>query len=190
MIPETARRGIKFATRRRRAGRCSCRCPPTRCAAQAKANIIDQSKFDVPMHIRPDKGRRRRGRTHADRSAEPDAEHRRRAHLVQGAERTARARRVARAFRLPARSAWAAVSASGRSPFPTRHPLYIGPQQPQHALPRQGSTCCSISATATARSPRRDQKLISIRFDPTSLARTDAGRPRHGGRPQARDCRT
>ena len=53
-IPETVRRGMKFASTRR-AARCSCRCRPTRCARKRTATIWDQAKFDVPMRIRPDK---------------------------------------------------------------------------------------------------------------------------------------
>src|SRR6267154_2597433 len=53
-IPETTRRGMKFASTAP-CGPVFLSLPTNVLRGQAKAGIWDHSKFDVPMHIRPDK---------------------------------------------------------------------------------------------------------------------------------------
>ena len=53
-IPETTRRGLKYASTRP-SGPVFLALPTNTLRGQAKAQIWDQAKFDVPMRIRPDK---------------------------------------------------------------------------------------------------------------------------------------
>src|SRR5262249_16246369 len=53
-IPETTRRGLKYASTRP-SGPVFLALPTNALRGQAKAQIWDQAKFDVPMRIRPDK---------------------------------------------------------------------------------------------------------------------------------------
>ncbi len=169
MIPETARRGIKFATTPP-CGPVFLSLPTNTLRSQAKANIIDQSKFDVPMHIRPDKG-------DVDSAARMLIEAQN-PMLSIGDELTwCKAQdellELAELLSIPVAGQVGMGGGLGfwSRPFPNRHPLYIGPQQPQMRFPGKLDVLLNLgNRFGEVAAP--GQKLISIRFDPTSLART------------------
>ena len=112
-------------------------------------------------------GRHREGRAHSARSQEPADERRRRGHLVPRRQGAGRARRVAR----PARHRAGGQSLGFWSkPFPTRHPLYVGPQLRDMRYPGKVDVLLNLGNRYGERAAPGTQ-LISIRLDPTSLAR-------------------
>ena len=124
-IPETLRRGLKFAsTAAVRTGvpvvaRTTCS------REEGKAAIWDQAKFDVPMHIRPDKDDIEKAARFLLEAKNP---------LISVGDEITWCRGEKEALEL-AELAGPSGIGPGRArlgfwskPFPTRHPLYIGAQ--------------------------------------------------------------
>ena len=167
MIPETVRRGLKFATTPP-SGPVFLSLPTDTLHGQAKASIIDQAKFDVPMRIRPDK---------------EDIESTARMLLAAqnplvsiGDELTwcgAEKELVELAELLGLPVAGQAFSLGFWSkPFPTRHPLYVGTLLPNMRMLGQADVMLNLG-NRFGEHVRAGTKLISIRRDPASLARVD-----------------
>jgi thiamine pyrophosphate-dependent acetolactate synthase large subunit-like protein len=167
-IAETTRRGLKFASTPP-CGPVFLSLPSNTLEQRAKAQIWDRSKFDVPMRIRPDKDDIEKAARMLIEASNP---------LVSVGDEitTCHGERelieLAELLGLPVAGEGAQGSALGywSKPFPTRHPLYIGtlvrtmryPGKPDVLL-NLGNRFGELASPGT--------KLISIRLDPTSLAR-------------------
>ena len=130
-IPETLRRGMKFASTSP-CGPVFLSLPTNTLRAEASATIYDQAKFDVPMRIRPDKDDIARAARILIEAKNPL--------MSVGDEATwCRAGKevveLAELLGLPV-TGQAGSLGFWSKPFPTRHPLYIGPQL-RDALSRQ-----------------------------------------------------
>ena len=163
-IPETVRRAIKFSTTPP-CGPVFLSLPTNTLQGQAKAAIIDQARFDVPMHIRPDAADIELAAKMLIAAQNP---------LISvGDEATACGAQkelleLAELLGLP-------VSGGGTlgywsKPFPTRHPLFTGPLL--RNMPMFGKTDLLLNlGNRFGERAAPGAKLISIRLDPTSLAR-------------------
>jgi benzoylformate decarboxylase len=165
-IPETVRRAMKFAATPP-CGPVFLELPANILAATATAAIIDQAKFDVKMQIRAD-------RTDVQAAAKMLLESKNPL-LNVGDEITwcggqKAVLELAELLGLPV------VGQEGplgywSKPFPSQHPLYLGPYLREMRFPGQTDVVLNLgSRTGEYASP--GAKLISIRLDPTSLART------------------
>ncbi|HEY7661651.1 MAG TPA: thiamine pyrophosphate-binding protein [Xanthobacteraceae bacterium] len=165
-VPETVRRGLKFGSTPP-CGPVFLSLPTDVLRESASAAIWDQAKFDVPMRIRPD------------------------------ADDVAKAARILLAAKNPLMSvgdeaSWCragnelvelaellglpvAGQAGGlgfwSKPFPTRHPLYVGPQLRDMRYPGKIDVLLNVGNRYGERASPGTQ-LISIRLDPASLARS------------------
>ena len=164
-MAETTRRALKFASTPP-CGPVFLSLPTNTLDGRAKTQVWDRSKFDVPMRIRPDKDDIEKAARMLIEANNP---------LISiGDEITwcrADKELIALAELLGAPVAGEAGSLGYWSkPFPTRHPLFIGtalrtmryPGKPDVLL-NLGNRFGEMAAPGT--------KLISIRLDPTSLAR-------------------
>jgi thiamine pyrophosphate-dependent acetolactate synthase large subunit-like protein len=163
-IPETVRRAIKFSTTPP-CGPVFLSLPTNTLQGTAKASIIDQAKFDVPMRIRPDQ---------ADVEAAAKMLLAAQNPLVSvGDELTWSGAQkelleLAELLGLP-------VSGGGTlgywsKPFPTRHPLFAG--QLLRNMPMLGKADLLLNlGNRFGERSTPGTKLISIRLDPSSLAR-------------------
>jgi benzoylformate decarboxylase len=167
-IAETTRRGLKFASTPP-CGPVFLSLPSNTLEQRAKAQIWERSKFDVPMRIRPDKDDIEKAARLLIEASNP---------LVSVGDEITMCRgekelvELAELLGLPVAGDGAQGSALGywSKPFPTRHPLYVGtlvrtmryPGKPDVLL-NLGNRFGEIASPGT--------KLISIRLDPTSLAR-------------------
>jgi thiamine pyrophosphate-dependent acetolactate synthase large subunit-like protein len=170
MIPETVRRGMKFAATPP-CGPVFLSLPTNTLKDEAKSRIIDQGKFDVPMRIRP-------ARDDIEAAARMLIEARN-PMLSIGDELTwcnAQKELLVLAELLGAPVSGQVGSGGGlgfwSKPFPTRHPLYVGPQLPNMRLYGKSDLLLNLGNRFGERATP-DSKLISIRLDPTSLGRTD-----------------
>ena len=170
MIPETVRRGMKFAATPP-CGPVFLSLPTNTLRTEAKANIIDQAKFDVPMRIRPAKEDIERAARMLIEAKNPL--------LSVGDELTwCNAQRelleLAQLLGLPVSGQVGSGGGLGfwSKPFPTRHPLYVGPQLPNMRFLGKADVLLNLGNRFGERAAP-ESKLISIRLDPTSLARTD-----------------
>ena len=170
MIPETLRRGYKFASTPP-CGPVFLSLPTDTLRNEATANIIDQSKFDVPMHIRPDKGDIEAAARLLIEAKNP---------LVTiGDELTwchaeKELLEFAELLGIPVSGQVGSGGGLGfwSKPFPTQHPLYVGPQLPRMKFPGKVDVLLNLGNKYGERAAP-DQKLISVRLDPTGLARTE-----------------
>ena len=167
-IPETLRRGLKFAATPP-CGPVFVSLPTNTLREQAKAAIWDQARFDVPMRIRPDKEdveRVARLLVEAQNPLITIGDDVTWCHAEQEAVE------LAERLGIPVVSQ-AAASALGfwSKPFPTRHPLYIGTQLRDMRFPGQPDVLLNLGNRIGERASP-GTTLISIRLDPTSLART------------------
>ena len=167
MIPETLRRGMKFATTPPY-GPVFLSLPTDTLRSEAKASIIDQARFDVPMRIRPDQA---------------DIETTARMLLAAqnpllsigdelnwcGAQKEIV--QLAELLGLPV-SGQAGTLGFWSKPFPTRHPLYVGTLLPNMRMLGQADVMLNLG-NRFGEHVRSGTKLISIRRDPASLARVD-----------------
>jgi benzoylformate decarboxylase len=163
-IPETVRRAIKFCTTPP-CGPVFLSLPTNTLQGTAKAAIIDQAKFDVPMHIRPDKNDVEAAAKMLLAAQNPL--------LTVGDELTWSGGQkelieLAELLGLP-------VTGGGTlgfwsKPFPTRHPLYAG--QLLRTMPMFGKADLLLNlGNRFGERSAPGTKLISIRTDPSSLAR-------------------
>jgi len=122
-IPETARRGMKFASTSP-CGPVFLSLPTNTLREEATAAIWDQAKFDVPMRIRPDKDDIAKAARMLLEAKNP---------LMSVGDEASWCRASKELIEL-AELIGLPVTGQGGSlgfwskPFPTRHPLYIGPQ--------------------------------------------------------------
>jgi benzoylformate decarboxylase len=167
MVPETLRLGFKFAS----TPPCGLSFPTNTLRNEAKANIIDQAKFDVPMRMRPAKDDIEAAARLLIESKNPL--------MSIGDELTwcgaqKELLELAELLGVPVAGQVGAGGALGywSKPFPTRHPLYVGPQLPNMRFLGKADVLLNLGNKYGERASA-GTKLISIRLDPTSLARTD-----------------
>ena len=167
MIPEIVRRGLKFATTPP-SGPVFLSLPTDTLHGQAKASIIDQAKFDVPMRIRPDKEDIESAARMLLAAQNPL--------LSIGDELTWSGAQkeiveLAELLGLPVAGAAGSLGFWSK-PFPTRHPLYMGTLLPNMRMLGQADVMLNLGNRFGER-VLPGTKLISIRYDPASLARVD-----------------
>src|ERR1700722_3056292 len=164
-IAETTRRGLKFASTPP-CGPVFLSLPTNTLEQHAKSQVWERSKFDVPMRIRPDKDDIEKAARMLIEAKNP---------LVSFGDEITWCRAEKEMVELvellgaPAAGITMGLGFWSR-PFPTRHPLYIGtllrtmryPGKPDVLL-NLGNRFGELASPGT--------KLISIRLDPTSLAR-------------------
>jgi thiamine pyrophosphate-dependent acetolactate synthase large subunit-like protein len=164
-IPETLRRGMKFASTSP-CGPVFLSLPTNTLREQATANIWDQAKFDVPMRIRPDQNDIAKAARMLIEAKNPL--------MSVGDEATwCRAGKelveLAELLGLPVTGQQGSLGFWSR-PFPTRHPLFIGPQLRDMRYPGKPDVLLNLGNRYGERATPGTQ-LISIRLDPASLAR-------------------
>ena len=163
-IPEATRRALKFAATPP-SGPVFLALPDDELAATASAQIMDQSLFDVPMRMRPDRSDIENVARMLIEAKNPL--------LTVGDEITRCGAEVevlelAELLGLP-------VAGGGEfgvwsKPFPTKNPLYIGSILRNMRFPGDTDVRLNIgNQYGEIYAP--GQKLISIRLDPTSLGR-------------------
>jgi thiamine pyrophosphate-dependent acetolactate synthase large subunit-like protein len=165
-IPETLRRGLKFASTPP-CGPVFLALPNNTLRDEAKAAIWDQAKFDVPMRIRPDKDDIEKAARLLIEAKNPL--------MSVGDEITwchgeKEAVELAELLGLPVASQPVALGYWSK-PFPTRHPLYIGAQLRDMRFPGKVDVLLNLGNRYGDRTAL-GTTMISIRHDPTSLART------------------
>jgi len=164
-IAETVRRGLKFASTPP-CGPVFLSLPTNTLAGRAKAQVWERSKFDVPMRIRPDKDDIEKAAQMLIDSKNP---------LISVGDEVTWCRGQKELVELAELLGAPVASLTGglgywSKPFPTRHPLFVGallrtmrfPGKPDVLL-NLGNRFGELASPGT--------KLISIRLDPTSLAR-------------------
>jgi thiamine pyrophosphate-dependent acetolactate synthase large subunit-like protein len=164
-IPETLRRGMKFASTTP-CGPVFLALPTNTLREQATANIWDQAKFDVPMRIRPDKDDIAKAARMLIEAKNP---------LMSVGDEASWCRagkelvELAELLGLPVTGQQGSLGFWSR-PFPTRHPLFIGPQLRDMRYPGKPDVLLNLGNRYGERAASGTQ-LISVRLDPTSLAR-------------------
>jgi acetolactate synthase I/II/III large subunit len=165
-IPETTRRGLKFASTAP-CGPVFLSLPTNVLRGQAKAAIWDQAKFDVPMRIRPDKD-------DIEKTARALLEARN--PLISIGDEIAWCRgekellKLAELLGLPVAGQALSLGYWSR-PFPTQHPLYVGPLLRDMRYPGKPDLLLNLGNKFGERASA-GTRLISIRLDPASLARS------------------
>jgi thiamine pyrophosphate-dependent acetolactate synthase large subunit-like protein len=164
-IAETTRRGLKFASTPP-CGPVFLSLPTNTLDGQGKAQIWERSKFDVPMHIRPDKDDIEKAARMLIEAQNP---------LISIGDEITWCRGQKELVEL-AELLGAPVAGEAQSlgywskPFPTRHPLYIGTVLRTMRFPGKPDVLLNLgNKWGEMASP--GTKLISIRLDPASLAR-------------------
>lgn len=166
-IPETVRRALKFAATPP-GGPVFLAIPDNMLREQATAQVMDQSLFDVPMKIRPDKKDVEAVAKMLIEAKNPLLSVGDEVTMCQGEKEVVE---LAELLGLP-------VAGGGEfgvwsKPFPTRNPLYLGPVLGNMRFPGQLDLRLNIgNQYGERRTP--GATLISIRRDPTSLARVSA----------------
>ena len=164
-IPETLRRGMKFASTAP-CGPVFLSLPTNTLREQATANIYDQAKFDVPMRIRPDKD-------DIDKAARMLVQAKNPLMSVGDEATWCRAGKelveLAELLGLPVTGQAGSLGFWSR-PFPTQHPLFVGPQLRDMRYPGKPDVLINLGNRYGERAAPGTQ-LISIRLDPASLAR-------------------
>jgi thiamine pyrophosphate-dependent acetolactate synthase large subunit-like protein len=163
-IPESTRRALKFAATPP-GGPVFLSIPDNELAAQSSATVIDQSLFNVAMRIRP-------ARADVQRVARMLIEANNPLLSVGDEVTMCRAEpevlELAELLALPV--AGQAEFGVWSKPFPTRNPLYIGPILRQMTFPGHIDVHLNLGNPYGER-PMPGATLVSIRRDPTSLAR-------------------
>jgi benzoylformate decarboxylase len=165
-IPATVRRGMKFASTPP-CGPVFLSLPTNVLREQATAGIWDHAKFDVPMRIRPDKESIEKAARALIEAKNPM--------ISIGDELTwCRAGKevveLAELLGIPVAGQYGPLGYWSR-PFPTRHPLYIGPHLRDMRYPGKPDVLLNLGNRHGERNAP-GTTLISIRLDPTSLARS------------------
>ena len=164
-MAETTRRALKFASTPP-CGPVFLSLPTNTLEERAKTQIWERSKFDVPMHIRPDKDDVEKAARMLIEAQNP---------LISVGDEVTWCRgqkeliELAELLGIPVAGEMGSLGYWSK-PFPTRHPLFIGthlrtmryPGKPDVLL-NLGNRWGEMAAPGT--------KLISIRLDPASLAR-------------------
>src|SRR5947209_6785750 len=164
-IPETLRRGMKFASTSP-GGPVFLSLPTNVLREEATAAIWEQAKFDVPMRIRPDKDDIAKAARLLLESKNP---------LMSVGDEAAWCRatkelvELAELLGLPVTGQAGSLGYWSR-PFPTRHPLYIGPQLRDMRHTGKPDVLINIGNRYGERAAA-GTTLISIRLDPSSLQR-------------------
>jgi benzoylformate decarboxylase len=167
-IPETVRRGMKFASTSP-CGPVFLSLPTNVLRGEATSTIIDHAKFDVPMRIRPDKDDIAKAARMLLEAKNPL--------MSVGDEATwCRANKelveLAELLGLPV-AGQAGSLGFWSKPFPTRHPLYVGPLLREMRYPGKVDVLINLgNKYGELAAPGRS--VISIRLDPASLARSGA----------------
>jgi benzoylformate decarboxylase len=166
-IPETVRHGLKFASTPP-CGPVFLSLPTNTLQGEAKASIYDQSKFEVPMRIRPDKEDIESAARMLLEAQNP---------LVSIGDELAWCGADKEILELAELLGLPVAGQSGTlgfwaKPFPTRHPLFVGMQFPQMRTLGKLDLVLNLGNRFGERAPP-GAKLISIRLDPSSLARTE-----------------
>jgi benzoylformate decarboxylase len=166
-IPETVRHGLKFASTPP-CGPVFLSLPTNTLQGQAKASIYDQSKFDVPMRIRPDKEDIESAARMLLAAQNP---------LVSIGDELAWCGADKEILELAELLGLPVAGQSGTlgfwaKPFPTRHPLFVGMQLPNMRTLGRLDLVLNLGNRFGERAPP-GAKLISVRLDPSSLARTE-----------------
>ena len=164
-IAETTRRGLKFASTPP-CGPVFLSLPTNTLNGQAKSQIWDKSKFDVPMRIRPDKADVEKAARMVLEAQNP---------LISiGDEITwcnasKELIELAELLGLPVAGQMNSLGYWSK-PFPTRHPLFIGTLLRDMRYPGKPDVLLNLgNKFGEMASP--GTRLISIRLDPASLAR-------------------
>lgn len=163
-VPETTRRAIKFASTPP-AGPVFLSIPDDVLRAPATGTIMDQALFDVPMEIRPDKADVQKAARMLIEAKNPLLSVGDEITLCRGEKEVLE---LAELLGLPVSGQ--AQFGSWSKPFPTRHALYIGPTLRTMRFPGEVDVHLNLGSHYSEIS-MRGAKLISIRQDPTSLAR-------------------
>ena len=167
-MPETVRRALKFATTTP-CGPVFLSLPNNVLREHAKAQVWDQSKFDVSMRMRPDKVDIEAAARLLIEAKNP---------LMSIGDEVTWARGEKEAVELAELVGLPVTSVGGSlgfwsKPFPTRHPLFIGNQLRDMRFPGKPDVLLNLGSRHGERSAP-GTTLISIRHDPTSLARVAA----------------
>ena len=164
-IPETVRRGMKFASTPP-GGPVFLALPNNTLREEATAQIWDQAKFDVPMHIRADQDDIETAARLLIAAKNPLMSV---GDEITWSRGTKEVVELAELLGIPVAAQFGGLGYCSK-PFPTRHPLYVGaqlrdmgPLGKPDVLLNMGSRFGERAAPGTT--------LISIRRDPTSLAR-------------------
>ncbi|HEY4922345.1 MAG TPA: thiamine pyrophosphate-binding protein [Xanthobacteraceae bacterium] len=165
-IPETLRRGLKFASTPP-GGPVFLALPNNTLRADARAQIWDQAKFDVPMRIRPDKD-------DVDKAARLliDAKN---PLMSVGDDITwchgeKEAIELAELLGMPVAAQFGGLTYWSK-PFPTRHPLFVGAHLANMRYPGKPDVLLNLG-NRFGEHAAPGTTLISIRYDPAGLART------------------
>src|SRR5207302_5882050 len=164
-IPETVRRGMKFASTSP-CGPVFLSLPTNVLREEATAAIWEQAKFDVPMRIRPDKDDIAKAARILLEAKNP---------LMSVGDEATWCRAGAELVELAELLGLPVTGQAGSlgfwsKPFPTRHPLFIGPQLRDMRYPGKVDVLLNLGNRYGERASP-GTTLISIRHDPTSLAR-------------------
>jgi thiamine pyrophosphate-dependent acetolactate synthase large subunit-like protein len=165
-IPEATRRALKFAATPP-SGPVFLALPDDQLRTPVSSTVIDQTLFDVSMRMRPDHDAIERTARMLIEAKNPLLSVGDEITLCRGEKEVVE---LAELLGLP-------VAGQGEfgvwsKPFPTRHPLYIGPQLRGMRYPGQVDLHLNIgSRTGELAAP--EARLISIRQDPASLARVE-----------------
>jgi thiamine pyrophosphate-dependent acetolactate synthase large subunit-like protein len=165
-IPEITRRAIKFATTPP-CGPVFLAFPGDTLREEAKVAIIDQSKFDVSMRIRPDKGDIERVAQLILAAKNP---------VINVGDDLTWCHAQKETVQLAELLGLPVVGQAGSmgywsKPFPTQHPLYIGPELAKLRYPGAVDLLVNLGSRSGEKATN-EMKLISIRLDPINLART------------------
>src|ERR1700722_18593859 len=164
-IAETARRGLKFASTPP-GGPVFLSLPTNVLDGQGKAQIWERSKFDVPMRIRPDKDDIEKAARMLIDAQNP---------LISVGDEITWCGGQKELVELAELLGAPVASITGglgywSKPFPTRHPLYIGALLRTMRFSGKPDLLLNL-ANRSGELASPGTKLISIRLDPTSLAR-------------------
>jgi thiamine pyrophosphate-dependent acetolactate synthase large subunit-like protein len=165
-IPETLRRGLKYASTRP-SGPVFLALPTNQLRSQAKAQIWDQAKFDVPMRIRPDKDDVEKVARMLIEARNP---------LVSVGDEITQCNaskellQLCELLGLPVAGQNASLGYWSK-PFPTKHPLYVGALLREMRFPGKPDLLLNLGNKYGERA-QAGTRLVSIRLDPASLARS------------------
>jgi benzoylformate decarboxylase len=163
-IPETTRRALKFATTPP-CGPVFLAIPDNELRTVATGTIMDQSLFDVSMKVRPDKDDVQKAAKMLIEARNPLLSVGDEITLCNGEQEVME---LAELLGLPV--AGQAEFGTWSKPFPTRSPLYLGPML--RTMPYPGDVDVHLNiGSRYAEIATKGAKLISMRQDPTSLAR-------------------
>ena len=167
-IPEVMRRAFKFASTQP-CGPVFVSCPAEVLNEQGDAAVMDQSKFNIPMKIRPDQAMVEQAARMLLEAQSP---------LLYVGDETVwcgAEREVVELAELLGIPATRPRFSSGWSrPFPTRHPLYLGDYQEEIRYPANVDLILNLGSrivrTGVTMNASKRAKLIQVRMNPEDLA--------------------